>query len=340
MDALSALESGQDVTALVIGDVMLDAYMVGHVNRISPEAPVPVVDVQAKESRLGGAANVVKNLLAVGAKVHLATVIGNDAAGDTIASLLNGMRVGSSAVLRSDTRPTTVKTRVISNGQQLVRVDEEVTSDIAEALENQLIAECSALLDSVRPHVVIFEDYDKGVLTDRVIKSLIAAASSRGIKTTVDPKFAHFSSYRGVTLFKPNLKELGEGMAMAIEKTSDQSIERGVKRMHELISPMFSMVTLSERGVCIYGPDAQQGYCRIAAFEREIMDVSGAGDAVIAVASFLLALEVPMMDIAALSNLAGGLVCEKVGVVPIELERLKAEWVQHRESIAPAPLTR
>ena len=339
MDALSALESGQDVTALVIGDVMLDAYMVGYVNRISPEAPVPVVDVQAKESRLGGAANVVKNLLAVGAKVHLATVIGSDAAGDTIASLLNGMRVGSSAVLRSDSRPTTVKTRVISNGQ-LVRVDEEVTSDIPEALENKLIAECSSLLESVQPHVVIFEDYDKGVLTDRVIKSLIAAASSRGIKTTVDPKFAHFSSYRGVTLFKPNLKELGEGMAMAIEKTSDRSIERGVKRMHELLSPLFSMVTLSERGVCIYGPDAQQGYCRIAAFEREIMDVSGAGDAVIAVASFLLALDVPIMDIAALSNLAGGLVCEKVGVVPVELERLKAEWVQHRESIAPAPLSR
>ena len=340
MDALSALQSGHQVTALVIGDVMLDAYMVGHVNRISPEAPVPVVDVRTKESRLGGAANVVKNLLAVGADVHLATVIGDDSAGNTIESLLTTLSVGSSAVLRSADRPTTVKTRVISNGQQLVRVDEEVTEDISPSLEHELIARCKRLLESKKPDVVIFEDYDKGVLTDRVIKTLIAAANAQGIKTTVDPKFAHFSSYHGVTLFKPNLKELGEGMAMAIEKTSDGSLERAVHRMHDLLQPVFSMVTLSERGVCIYGPDHDQPFCRIAAFEREILDVSGAGDAVIAVASFLLALNVPIMDIAALSNLAGGLVCEKVGVVPVELDRLKTEWIEHRHAIEPATLSK
>ena len=340
MDALSALQSGHQVTALVIGDVMLDAYMVGHVNRISPEAPVPVVDVRTKGSRLGGAANVVKNLLAVGADVHLATVIGDDSAGNTIESLLTTLSVGSSAVLRSADRPTTVKTRIISNGQQLVRVDEEVTEDISPSLEHELIARCKRLLESKKPDVVIFEDYDKGVLTDRVIKMLIAAANAQGIKTTVDPKFAHFSSYHGVTLFKPNLKELGEGMAMAIEKTSDGSLERAVHRMHDLLHPVFSMVTLSERGVCIYGPDHDQPFCRIAAFEREILDVSGAGDAVIAVASFLLALNVPIMDIAALSNLAGGLVCEKVGVVPVELDRLKTEWIEHRHSIEPATLSK
>ena len=340
MDALSALQSGHQVTALVIGDVMLDAYMVGHVNRISPDAPVPVVDVRTKESRLGGAANVVKNLLAVGADVHLATVIGDDSAGNTIESLLTTLSVGSSAVLRSADRPTTVKTRIISNGQQLVRVDEEVTEDISPSLEHELIARCKRLLESKKPDVVIFEDYDKGVLTDRVIKMLIAAANAQGIKTTVDPKFAHFSSYHGVTLFKPNLKELGEGMAMAIEKTSDGSLERAVHRMHDLLHPVFSMVTLSERGVCIYGPDHDQPFCRIAAFEREILDVSGAGDAVIAVASFLLALNVPIMDIAALSNLAGGLVCEKVGVVPVELDRLKTEWIEHRHSIEPATLSK
>lgn len=340
MDALSALQSGHQVTALVIGDVMLDAYMVGQVNRISPEAPVPVVEVRTKESRLGGAANVVKNLLAIGAKVHLATVIGDDAAGSTIESLLTKLCVGSSAVLRSADRPTTVKTRVISNGQQLVRVDEEVTRDISPALEDELIASCNALLESTKPDVLIFEDYDKGVLTDRVIKTLIEAAHERNIKTTVDPKFAHFTSYRGVTLFKPNLKELGEGMAMAIEKKSDGSLEQGVRRMHHLLNPVYSMVTLSERGVCIYGPKTAQPFCRIAAFEREILDVSGAGDAVIAVASFLLALDVPIMEIAALSNLAGGLVCEKVGVVPVELERLKAEWLDHRHSIEPATLSK
>ncbi len=340
MDANSALSSGQNVIALVIGDVMLDAYMVGHVNRISPEAPVPVVDVHSKESRLGGAANVVKNLLAVGAHVHIASVIGNDPAGKTIESLLNQLSVGSSALLLTNSRPTTVKTRVISNGQQLVRVDEEVTTDISLELEEELIQRCESLLDDIQPNVVIFEDYDKGVLTDRVIKALIDAANLRNIKTTVDPKFAHFTSYKGVTLFKPNLKELGEGMAMAIEKENDGSIERGVHRMHDLLKPSISMVTLSERGVCFYSPESNTSYCRISAFEREIMDVSGAGDAVIAVASFLLALEVPIMDIAALSNLAGGLVCEKVGVVPVDLEHLEAEWKKHSNSIKAATLSR
>ena len=334
MDALSALQNTEQVQALVVGDVMLDAYLVGQVNRISPEAPVPVVDVQQRDKRLGGAANVAKNLIALGAQVELAAVIGIDAAGADIKRLLTEQGIGTSAMLSTASRPTTIKTRIISNGQQLIRVDEEQTSALEEALEHELITGCLKSLESREIDVVIFEDYDKGTLTPKVIDRLIAECRHRGIKTTVDPKFRNFNRYKGVDLFKPNLKEMREGLGLAIHKDSDASIAQAVQRMHQLLQPSVSMVTLSERGVCFYAPDEQVEFFRIPAFEREITDVSGAGDAVIAVASVLLALDVPIWQIAAVANLAGGLVCEKVGVVTVELSRLLSEWEKHSPAMA------
>lgn len=334
MDALSALQNTEQVHALVVGDVMLDAYLVGQVNRISPEAPVPVVDVQQRDKRLGGAANVAKNIIALGARVELAAVIGADAAGEDIQRLLVQQGIGTSALLSTSSRPTTIKTRIISNGQQLLRVDEEQTNELEEALENDLIAGCLQTIESRRIDVVIFEDYDKGTLTPSVIQRLISECRSRGIKTTVDPKFRNFNRYKSVDLFKPNLKEMREGLGLAIHKDSDASIAQAVHRMHQLLQPTVSMVTLSERGVCFYAPDEQVDFFRIPAFEREITDVSGAGDAVIAVASVLLALNVPLWQIAAVANLAGGLVCEKVGVVTVELNRLRSEWEKHRTEMA------
>ena len=333
MDALAALQSTERVSVLVIGDVMLDAYLVGQVNRISPEAPVPIVDVQQRDRRLGGAANVAKNLIALGAKVELAAVVGDDSAGAEIQRLLNEQGIGTSALLPVSTRPTTIKTRVISNGQQLLRVDEEQTDAIDTSQSGELIAKCQALLNGGQIDVVIFEDYDKGTLTTEVIQAVTATCREKGIKTTVDPKFRNFNAYKGVDLFKPNLKEMREGLGMAIHKSSDASIEQAVQRMHEHLQPAVSMVTLSERGVCFYAPDTNVSYQRIPAFEREITDVSGAGDAVIAVASVLLALDVPIWQIAAVANLAGGLVCEKVGVVTVEKERLVSEWEKHRSSM-------
>lgn len=309
---------------------MLDAYLVGQVNRISPEAPVPIVDVQHRDKRLGGAANVAKNLIALGAQVELAAVIGTDAAGDDVQRLLTEQGIGTTAILATPSRPTTIKTRVISNGQQLLRVDEERTNELEESLESELIAGCVDAFESKRIDVVIFEDYDKGTLTPNVIERLISECNQRGIKTTVDPKFRNFNRYKAVDLFKPNLKEMREGLGLAIQKDSDASIAQAVLRMHQLLQPKISMVTLSERGVCFYAPDEQADFFRIPAFEREITDVSGAGDAVIAVASVLLALNVPLWQIAAVANLAGGLVCEKVGVVTVELNRLRSEWEKHR----------
>ena len=333
MDALAALQSTERVSVLVIGDVMLDAYLVGQVNRISPEAPVPIVDVQHRDKRLGGAANVAKNLIALGANVQLAAVVGHDAAGTDIQRLMDEQGIGKDALLTLSSRPTTIKTRVISNGQQLLRVDEEQTDAIDAAESNELVSRCKKLLAQGTIDVVIFEDYDKGTLTAEVIQAITAECRERGIKTTVDPKFRNFKAYEGVDLFKPNLKEMREGLGMAIHKSSDASIEQAVQRMHELLQPAVSMVTLSERGVCIYAPAANVSYQRIPAFEREITDVSGAGDAVIAVASALLALDVPLWQIAAVANLAGGLVCEKVGVVTVERERLISEWEKHRSAM-------
>lgn len=330
MEAQAALRAAHNITALVIGDVMLDAYLIGHVNRISPEAPVPIVDVQKRERRLGGAANVVQNLVALGARVHVGSVVGHDEPGQELERLLNTLDIGTDALVRVEHRPTTVKTRVISNGQQLLRVDEENSADLDAETSDMLIQACTEVMDSHAIDVVIFEDYNKGTLTERAIKKLISACQARNIKTAVDPKFRNFLAYEGVSLFKPNFKELQEGLGLAIHKGSDASLEHAILRLCHALNPGLAMVTLSERGVCFASVVSKIPFCRIPAFEREITDVSGAGDAVIAVASVLLALDVPPWQIAAVANLAGGLVCEKVGVVPVDLQRLQSEWEANR----------
>ena len=218
---------------LVIGDVMLDAYLIGQVNRISPEAPVPIADVHLREKRLGGAANVAKNLIALGAQVQVAATVGNDPAGQEIQRLFQTKGIGTAALVEVPGRPTTVKTRVISNGQQLLRVDEEQASELEEPWTAELIARCKDVVASERLDVVIFEDYDKGTLTPTVIKTVSALCREKGIKTTVDPKFRNFDLYRYVDLFKPNLKEMREGLSMAIHKESDASLAQAVQRMHE-----------------------------------------------------------------------------------------------------------
>ncbi|HBP44516.1 MAG TPA: D-glycero-beta-D-manno-heptose-7-phosphate kinase [Flavobacteriales bacterium] len=334
MEALTALQNTHRISVLVIGDVMLDAYLIGQVNRISPEAPVPIVDVQKQNKRLGGAANVAMNLTALGAQVNLAAVIGDDSAGGEIQHLLDAQAIKTAALIEVPNRKTTVKTRVISNGQQLLRVDEEQSHNLEERWTEILITRCQKIMSDEHIDTVIFEDYDKGTLTPLLIESILAICSEKGIKTTVDPKFRNFNRYTKVDLFKPNLNEMQEGLGIAIHKESDVSLAQAVKRMQEQLEPSISMVTLSERGVCFYAPDHAQAFQRIPAFEREITDVSGAGDAVIAVASVLLASDVPVWQIAAVANLAGGLVCEKVGVVTVELERLKAEWDNHAKVLA------
>ncbi|MFT4679146.1 MAG: rfaE bifunctional protein kinase chain/domain [Flavobacteriales bacterium] len=312
----------EHMNAWVIGDVMIDAYYWGHVNRISPEAPVPVVEVSEKDERLGGAANVALNMLALGATPLILSVVGKDEKGEVIQRLLDKRGFSNEGILASTERPTTVKTRVISGGQHMMRVDEETTAALSVKEESAFIELVIQLFETHTPDVIVLEDYNKGVLTGKVISTVIAEANSRGIPTTVDPKKDNFFSYKDCSLFKPNLKELREGTKIDFDKNDTQALLGAISAMEAKLNNGLSLVTLSELGVLI-----KQGneHFAIPAHRREIVDVSGAGDTVISVASLALAAGANPKLIAGLSNLAGGMVCEKTGVVPIDKDKLKAE---------------
>ncbi|MBK6343419.1 MAG: D-glycero-beta-D-manno-heptose-7-phosphate kinase [Flavobacteriales bacterium] len=323
MSAIDAfLSKAEGSTVLVVGDVMVDAYLWGRVDRISPEAPVPVVQVTHRSARLGGAANVALNAKALGAKAIIVSVAGDDENADRVERLLAEQELTPDGLVRSPLRRTTVKTRVISAQQHVVRVDEEQEDDLSATDERALLDRIALILRNDRPGVIVLEDYNKGVLTAGVIEGIVAMARAQGIPVAVDPKKKNFLAYRGVTLFKPNLKELREGLKMDIDPTDDMSLDRAVRQLEERLGNAISLVTLSEHGAFVH--DARGGQ-RIAAHKRKIIDVSGAGDTVIAVAALALAQGLAPAVIAALSNLAGGLVCEEVGVAPIDRERFRSE---------------
>jgi rfaE bifunctional protein kinase chain/domain len=311
---------------MVIGDVMIDSYCWGKVERISPEAPVPVVSVQNWNHRLGGAANVALNVKALGGTVSICSVIGQDDSGSRMMELLGDSDVYSKAIVHSAARPTTVKTRVIAAGHHIVRIDEEVTSPLSNHEEELLLQAVIQEIERKRPDVIILEDYNKGVLTPRVIHQVIQWANEHAIPTTVDPKKDHFFEYKGCTLFKPNLKEMREGLKREINPKSKDELESAILLLEQNMENECTLLTLSEHGVVMHG---QQGFHFENAHPREVVDVSGAGDSVISVASMALALQATVEQIAFLSNLAGGLVCEKVGVVPIESKCLLDELNKH-----------
>ncbi len=310
------------LTALIVGDVMIDSYFFGNVDRISPEAPVPVVSVKRKENRLGGAANVALNIQALGAKPILCSVIGNDNESIIFDELLKSNRLSNKGILKSKNRQTTIKTRVIGNNHQMIRVDEETDKNLTENDQKALIKKIKSILDSEKVDVVIFEDYDKGNLSEFVISKVVEICNNKKIPTTVDPKKRNFLHYKKVTLFKPNLKELKEGLNIDINPKNNLEIEKAIKILNNKLNNTNTFITLSENGV--YITDHTSSYHE-PAHVRNISDVSGAGDTVISVASLCVALNLPIKTIASLANLAGGLVCEKVGVVPINKEELLSE---------------
>ncbi|WP_026999022.1 bifunctional heptose 7-phosphate kinase/heptose 1-phosphate adenyltransferase [Eisenibacter elegans] len=311
--------------ALIIGDVMIDSYLWGKVERISPEAPVPVVQVQKREKRLGGAANVALNMQALGAKPMLCAVIGDDSDGQDLIGLLHQHGLSSEGIVQATQRLTTIKHRIISGHQHMLRVDSETTQPINATQEEQLLARIASLLPQTQ--VVVFEDYDKGCITPSLIASVIRLAQEYGIPTVVDPKKLNFLHYHGATLFKPNFKELKEGLKIDIDIQDKNSICKAAAQLRDKLSLHYAFITLSEHGVYI-GQTEEDVW--IPAHKRSIADVSGAGDTVISVAALCLALGLSAARIAALSNLAGGLVCESVGVVSIDKERLLAEAIKHQ----------
>ncbi len=313
----------------VVGDVMLDAYLRGGVHRVSPEAPVPIVSLEKQEDRLGGAANVALNLVSLGAHVVICSVIGDDRDGDRLISLLHDQGISSDGIVQSNYRQTTVKTRVIGNNQQLLRIDAEQTDNINSEEEVSVIQKIENLLDQ-GIDALIFEDYNKGVLTEKVIQTLIESCRKRKIITTVDPKKDNFLAYKGVTLFKPNLKELKEGLNTQFSILDKPAFENAVSLLEAELGNEITFITLSEHGVFIKDAEAKH---YIPAHIRNIADVSGAGDTVISVATLCLALGLSIHEIAEIANLAGGLVCEASGVVSIEKQQLKAELTKLKNEV-------
>ena len=315
-------ESFNQMNVLIIGDVMIDGYVWGKVDRISPEAPVPVLSVAKKEDRLGGAANVALNIQSMGANPILCSVIGDDENGKKFIALLNDLNISAEGILKSKDRITTLKTRVIKDQQHLLRIDEEIDQPLNLQEENNFIENVKNIIASHKIDVIIFQDYDKGVLTNHNIEKLISIAQNAGIKTVVDPKKRNFLTYKNVGLFKPNLKELKDGLKIEFNHLSDDQLVAASKELKNKINANAVLITLSEHGVFLM--DSENNY-KIPAHIRNISDVSGAGDTVISVAALCYAGEMPNEKIAAIANLAGGLVCEKVGVVPINKLALLSE---------------
>lgn len=309
-----------ELKVLIVGDVMVDAYLWGKSTRLSPEAPVPIVNVIRSEKRLGGAANVALNVQSLGATALLCSVIGDDAEGAGLMRLLEEAGLSTEGIIPSPERITSVKQRILSGGQQLLRIDSEIETALVEHENRHLIGRYEALLE--KADVVIFEDYDKGVLGEFNITEMIDLARQKGVPTVVDPKKKNFLLYKGCTLFKPNLKELKEGLKVDFADANVEAFEEAVADLQGLLAAENILVTLSERGVfCQAG--ASKTY--IDAHLRTISDVSGAGDTVISIAAVCMGLGLPLSLLAELANLGGGLVCEQVGVVPVDKAKLYQE---------------
>lgn len=306
----------------VVGDAMLDTYWWGKIDRISPEAPVPVVLLKDKESRIGGAGNVALNLAGLGAQVSMHTVTGADEDGLLLELMMKDKGINTEGVWKSPNRMTTNKIRIISRSQQVMRLDKEITTYLEEDEADRFIAKTIALFAANKPTVVIFEDYNKGVLTKEVIEALITYCNQNGIITAVDPKRKNFFSYKEVTIFKPNLKEAREALNLLDLKPTLENLKTIHNLLHQQLNHTISFITLSELGV-FYQQD--QEAVILPAFIRNIADVSGAGDTVIAVAALVYASTRDARLMALVANLAGGLVCEEVGTVAIDANRLLNE---------------
>ena len=314
--------SGKKV--LVLGDVMIDAYLQGRVNRISPEAPVPIVDICERYYRLGGAANVALNLQSLSATPILCSVIGDDEKGRLFRSLMVEKQLDTSALVSSENRKTTIKYRVVGNRLQMLRIDEEDRHPLNETEESKYLSLIRKVFDNQKIDAIIFEDYDKGVLTRNVIRTVVCWAKERGVIVTVDPKKRNFNHYQGVTLFKPNLKELWEGVDVSPKEFSEEELRKVMKSFSEENAIDLVFTTLSERGVALYDRRRDQFYTQ-PAYLRKISDVSGAGDTVISVATLCLTAGLSEVQTAQIANLSGGIVCEHSGVVPVPLRQLESE---------------
>ena len=322
------MERFEGLKVLVVGDVMIDAYSKGVVERMSPEAPVPIVNLKERFNRLGGAANVALNLRALGAEPLVCSIIGDDESGRMLIQLMQEQGLQVSGLVSSNHRRTTVKHRILDGDKQLLRIDEEDTFDLNGVERSILNFVIGKAFDQQAIDVVVLQDYNKGVLTEALIHDIIALCHEKHIPVAVDPKKKNFFAYQGATLFKPNAKELREGLGVKAETLED--LQQAMLHLQERLNCEYLMVTLSDKGVMILNEGV---FHHLPAHPRDIKDVSGAGDTVLSVAALCVACRdasdastlASPETIAALSNIAGGLVCEESGVVPINGERFTEE---------------
>lgn len=319
MNTEQMLNSLSKLKVAVIGDVMLDTYCWGSVERISPEAPVPVVTLDETEYRVGGAGNVALNTASLGASTFIFSVIGTDNDGRKLTELMQQKNINTDYLVTSGKRITTNKTRIISRNQQMLRLDAEFVKDLDEESANLLIEKFEKFIAAEKPQVVILEDYNKGILTERLIAAVIDTCDRLKIITAVDPKRKNFFAYKKATIFKPNLKEVKDSINLMFDEVNEELLNNIHLQLQESLGHQFSLITLSEHGIFCQGPEASK---IIPSHVRNIADVSGAGDTVIAVASLVYAASNDIYLAAKVANIAGGIVCEEVGTVAISKQKL------------------
>jgi len=316
------LDSFRSKRIAVIGDIMLDKYIFGHVSRISPEYPVPVVDVTHEDYRLGGAANVALNTLSLGAETVLIGVTGNDSNRDILLELFRSRRLATEGLIADPSRPTTCKTRILSQNHHITRVDFESRKDVSTEIEQAVFDSFIAVIDSI--DAIVLEDYNKGLLSTQLIKRIIASAKRQKIPVLVDPKLHNFFAYKGCSVFKPNLSEMAASLGIILQN-NDQDVEKACRLLKEKLEAETIIVTRSDKGMTIYNG----AFTHIGATSLDVADVSGAGDTVIGLLALGAAAGIDIITNAIIANLAAATVCQEVGAVPVRPEKLLKAYQAH-----------
>lgn len=330
----------KDLKIMIVGDVMVDSYLWGSVSRISPEAPVPVVSVDHREQRLGGAANVALNIDAMGAKPFICSVLGNDDPGKNFLNIMYQHNMDKRGILNSDDRITTVKSRVIGNNMHIVRVDEETTQPLSPADEEELISRVERIIKMLHIDAIILQDYNKGCITPNVIEAVTTLAARKHIATAITTKRRNFKNYHDVTLFKTGIQELKENLCVDIDESAPTSVQHDLDnaaiQLYKEQHPEIVLVPLNKKGLYACDFRGEKPLSLLLPTRQHIInDVSGAGDTIIGVATLALATGLALADIIHYADMAGGIVCEQVGVVPIDKDRLLQELRVEKQTTPP-----
>ena len=318
MDLLKAILGLKNKSILVVGDTMVDRFVWGKVSRISPEAPVPVVEVTKETQTLGGAGNVANNITSLGAKAYIITVIGDDLDGLCMKEMLESKNINTDYVIVDKQRPTTLKTRIVASNQQVVRVDKEIKGYFSGKTEVAILKNIDAVMKKVDG--VIISDYAKGIVTDKVLKKIITLAKNKKIPVTVDPKVENFKKYKHITCMTPNTKEAIEGMnAQHQGIKSDDDIAKLGKKILKLVESQSVLITRGEKGMTII---EKNKVTHIPTRAKEVYDVTGAGDTVIATMTLALAAKRKLVEAAEIANFAAGIVVGKVGTATVTVDEI------------------